>query len=102
MRYLFLALYPIAVFCQPVVEESEPIQTSTLFFELGEITAPPSSYTDAWDPKQELPIILPGGKRVEEKDLIVGIEKISRTLKSESEEDHENNEDQMRQNVPYP
>ncbi len=77
--------------CRLVAEEGEPTQTSTLFFELGEITAPLSSYTDSWDPKQELPIILPGGKRVEEKDLIVSIDKVPRTPEDGSEGDSENN-----------
>ncbi len=82
--------------CQLIAKEEEPTQTSTLFFELGEITAPLSSYTDSWDPKQELPIILPGGKRVEEKDRIVSIDKVPRTPEDTSEGDIEHNWDERR------
>lgn len=82
MRYLLLTLCSTALSCHLMAEE-EPAETSTLFFELGEITAPLSFYTDSWDPKQELPIILPGGQRVEEKDRIVKIEKVE-TMPSNS------------------
>jgi hypothetical protein len=91
MRYLFLILCAGVISCQLMAEEEEPAETSTLFFELGEITAPLSFYTESWDPKQELPVILPGGKRVEEKDLIVSIDKAPRTSEDGSKGDHENN-----------
>jgi hypothetical protein len=96
MRYLFFIPCSIVILSQLMAEEEESIKTSTLFFELGEITAPLSSYTDSWDPKQELPIILPGGKHVEEKDRIVSIEKVPRTPENGSEEDRENNWDERR------
>ena len=86
MRYLFSMLCSCAISCL-MAEEEESAQTSILFFELGEISVPLSFYTDSWDPKQELPIFLPGGKRAEEKDLIVRIEKIPRVLEDISEED---------------
>ena len=95
MRCLFLTFCSIVISC-PLMAEEEPTKTSTLFFELGEITAPLSSYTDSWDPKQELPIILPGGKHVEEKDRIVSIEKAPRTPEDESEGVGENNWNERR------
>ena len=91
MRYLFLVFCSGVISCQLMAEEEEQVETSTLFFELGEITAPLSFYTESWNPKQELPIILPGGKRVEEKDLIISIDKAPRTSEDGSRRDHENN-----------
>ena len=90
MRYLFLMLCLGVISCQLMAEEEEMVETATLFFELGEITVPLSCYTESWDPKQELSIILPGGKRVEEKDLIVRIDKLPRALEDGREEDLEN------------
>jgi hypothetical protein len=76
--------------------EENSFETFTLFFELEEISVPLSFYTDSWDPKQKLPIFFPGGKRVEEKDLIVSIDKIARDLEDGSERDYEDNWNERR------
>ena len=40
---------------------------------IGEISVPLSFYTENWDPKEKLPLKLPG-IRVEEKDLVVNLD----------------------------
>jgi hypothetical protein len=91
MKSLFLTICS-AIFCfQLTAEEKDLSETYTLFFELGEITAPLSFYTESWDPKQELPPILPEGQCFEEQDLIISIDKSPRTSKDRSEGIYENN-----------
>ena len=54
------------------------------YFELGEISAPLSFYTENWNPKEKLPLKLPG-IRVEEKNLVVDLDEAIR--KSREEQD---------------
>ncbi len=75
MKYVFLALYFNAFSSHLIAEEENPAEESVQWFELGEISAPFSFYTEDWDPTQELLPILPGGQRVEKKDLIVDLDK---------------------------
>jgi hypothetical protein len=73
-KYLFLVLHPAIFFC-PLLAEEEADDSAIFYFELGEISVPLSFYMKDWDPKQKLLPILPDGKRVEEKDLIVNLDK---------------------------
>ena len=68
MKHLFLMLFSISVFYQLIAEEAPSFECPNAFSNWIEITlpegielvAPPSIYTDAWDPKQKLPLMLPG------------------------------------------
>jgi len=83
MKYL-LALNLI-VFSSPLfTDEESSSESSLLYFELGEISAPLSFYTENWNPKEKLPLKLPG-IRVEEKDLVVDLDEAIR--KSREEQD---------------
>ena len=73
MKYLFLVLQS-AILLSPLFAEEESSDSPVIYFELGEISAPLSFYTEDWDPKQKLLPILPEGQKVEEKDLIVDLD----------------------------
>lgn len=75
MTCIFSMLFLSGFFQLLCAETQEPSDQSTDFPSLGhiELSVPLHCYTDAWDPNEKLPIFLPGGIRVEEKDLIVGI-----------------------------
>ena len=55
-----------------------------LYFELGEISAPLSFYTENWDPEEKLPLKLPG-IRVEEKNLVVDLDKAIKESREEQD-----------------
>ena len=84
MKHRLLILYSTLIFSQLIAEEEEPSESTKLYFELGEISAPLSFYTENWDPKEKLPLKLPG-IRVEEKDLVVDLDEAIR--KSREEQD---------------
>lgn len=84
MKYLFLILQPAILFF-PLFAEEEPSESSIIYFELGEISAPLSFYTEDWDPKQKLIPILPDGKKIEEKDLIVDLDKAIKAANEEQD-----------------
>ncbi len=69
MKYLLLVLELTIVSFSLFAEQEKSSESSTIYFELGEISAPLSFYTDHWNPKEKLPLKLPG-IRVEEKDLV--------------------------------
>lgn len=74
-KYLFLVVYSAIFFCSLFAKEETADSSPIFYFEPGEISVPFSFYTEDWDPKQtKLPIFLEG-KRVEEKDLIVDLDK---------------------------
>ena len=75
MKCVFSVLCLAGFFQLLFAEAHEPSDQSTDFPSLGriELSVPLHCYTDAWDPNEKLPVFLPGGIRVEEKDLIVGI-----------------------------
>ncbi len=82
MKHLFLLLYLISVFYQLVAEEAPSLESPDAFsdwIELSlpdgiELVTPPSIYSDAWDPKQKLPLILPGCQ-VRQGGLIIDLDK---------------------------
>jgi hypothetical protein len=85
MKHLLVAL-KLVVFSSHLfaAEEESSSESSLLYFELGEISAPLSFYTENWNPKEKLPLKLPG-IRVEEKDLVVDLDEAIR--KSREEQD---------------
>lgn len=82
MKYRLLILCSTLTFSQLNAEEEEA--SETLYFELGEISAPLSFYTENWDPKEKLPLKLPGIK-VEEKDLVVDLDKAIKTSREKQD-----------------
>ncbi len=82
MKYLFLMLCSTSIFYQSIAEEAPSPESPAVYsdwIELTlpgwiELTAPPSFYTDDWDPKEKLPLMLPG-IRVKEGNLIVDLDK---------------------------
>ena len=85
MKCLSLVLCAAVLSCQLIAEEEEPPEFSTLYFDLGEISAPLSFYTEDWNPKQKLLPILPDGQRVEEKDLIVDLDNAIKESRKEQD-----------------
>ena len=84
MKHRLLILYVTLIFSQLIAEEEETSESSTIYFELGEISAPLSFYTEHWDPKEKLPLKLPG-IRVEEKDLVVDLDKAIKASREEQD-----------------
>jgi hypothetical protein len=84
MKYLFLVFHSTIFFASLLAEEVDPSDSYTLYFELGEISAPLSFYTDSWDPKETLPLKF-HGIRVEEKNLVVNLNEAIK--KSREEQD---------------
>ena len=82
MKYRRLILYSTLICSQLIAEEEE--SSDTLYFELGEISVPLSFYTENWDPKEKLPLKLPG-IRVEEKDLVVDLDKAIKASREEQD-----------------
>ncbi len=76
-----LILYSALLFSQLIAEEEEPIM---LYFELGELSVPLSFYTENWDPTEKLPLTL-NGVRVEEKSLIVDLDKAIKTSREKQD-----------------
>ena len=74
MKYRLLMLCLTLILSQLVAEEEPPSEAYPIFFIEIELTAPPSFYTDSWDPKEKFPLKLPG-IRVEEKNLVVDLDK---------------------------
>ncbi|MEX0961601.1 MAG: hypothetical protein WDZ28_01940 [Simkaniaceae bacterium] len=72
------------MFSQLIAEEEVLAEPAKLYFELGEISAPLSFYTENWDPKEKLPLKLPG-IRVEEKDLVFDLEKDIKASREEQD-----------------
>lgn len=75
MKCIFSVLCLAGSFQLLFAEAQEPSDQSTYFPSLGhfELSMPLHHYTYAWDSNEKLPVFLPGGIRVEEKNLIVGI-----------------------------
>ncbi len=88
MKYLFLMLYSTSIFYQLIAEEAfSPDSSDWIELTLPdgiEFTVPPSFYTDAWDPKEKLPLIF-DGIRVEEKDLIIDLDKAIKESREEQD-----------------
>ncbi len=82
MKYLFLMLCSTSIYYQLIAEEAHSpgsLAVISDWIELPlpswiELTAPPSFYTDDWDPKEKLPLMLPG-IRVQENNLILDLDK---------------------------
>jgi|HubBroStandDraft_4_1064222.scaffolds.fasta_scaffold490271_1 hypothetical protein len=75
MKCIFSVLCLLGFLQLLFAETQKPSDQFTDFSSLGrmEFSVPLHCYTDAWDPNEKLPVFLPGGIRVEEKDLIIGI-----------------------------
>ena len=84
MKYLFLILCLTIISYQLFAEEELPSESSSIFYGEIVLTVPPSFYTDSWNPKEKLPLKL-SGILVEEKDLIVDLDKAIK--KSREEQD---------------
>lgn len=84
MKHLLVALKLVVFSSYLFADEESSSESSLLYFELGEISAPLSFYTENWNPKEKLPLKLPG-IRVEEKDLVVDLDEAIR--KSREEQD---------------
>lgn len=63
------------------IEISKPIY---FYLDLEKLSAPLSFYTDQWNPKEELPLIV-DGKRVEEKDLVVNSDELNKKNREEQD-----------------
>jgi hypothetical protein len=72
MKYL-LALNLVIFSSLLFANEEKSSESSLLYFELEEISAPLSFYTEDWNPKEKLPLKL-SGIRVEEKDFVVDLD----------------------------
>lgn len=84
MKYAFLELCLTIFSIQLIAEKEMPSEPVTQWFELGEISVPLSFYTENWDPKEKLPLTLPG-IRVEEKDLVVDLDKAIKASREEQD-----------------
>ena len=82
MKYRLAIFCSMLIFSQLVAEEGEA--SHALYFELGEISAPLSFYTENWDPKEKLPLKL-RGIRVEEKNLIIDLDKAIKASREEQD-----------------
>ena len=85
MKYRLLILCSTLIFSQLVAEEEPPSESSPIFSVEIELTAPPSFYTSSWDPKEKLPLKLPG-IRVEEKNLVVDLDKAIKASREEEQD----------------
>jgi hypothetical protein len=84
MKCRFLILHLSLLFSQLTAEEKESSEPILLYFEFGELSVPLSFYTENWDPNEKLPLKLPGIK-VEEKNLIVDLDKAIKASRKEQD-----------------
>lgn len=84
MKHGLLILYVTLIFSQLIAEEEESSEPINLYFEMGELSVPLSFYTENWDPNEKLPLTI-GGIRVEEKNLIVDLDKAIKASREEQD-----------------
>lgn len=80
-----LLILTLVVFSHSLfADEEKPSESALLYFELGEISAPLSFYTDNWNPKEKLPLKLPG-ICVEEKNLVINLDEAIKRSREEQD-----------------
>jgi hypothetical protein len=83
MHYRFLMPCLLLIFYQLAAEKESSESPSIIVLDV-KLSVPLSFYTDSWNPKEKLPTALPG-IRIEEKDLVVDLDKAIK--KSREEQD---------------